>query len=188
MNNETNITTEEALKTINLVLYAIGNNLTGNSFLGIRNYSNKSGEVANHLLNVGINYDKSVKKDIITLENLNVAETFPNEDIALLDEARRILIEAFIKPNANRSKGQADAYTTIINGVKVHKTTGNLYIYGYRENKTVITEGVYKEVKSKDLTIAKNKLRKLLITGKFVNYVIDSENIIRGGGNEIIIE
>ena len=63
-------------------------------------------------------------------------------------------------------------HTHLCNNVKVHNETNELYITGMKIRKTIHTEGIYKEVKSKPLTIAKNILRKELTTSKIRQYIV----------------
>jgi len=95
------------------------------------------------------------------------------------------LLEAFKKPNENRSIGQIDAYMSITGGLKVHIGTGEVYVYGYREKKEVVKEGVYKTVNSADLTIAKNEIRKLLKTGKFTQYRLSNITALKANGQTL---
>lgn len=175
-------TSIKALQVITNVKQATDKSITGVSFVSIRNYTNKQGEVSNNLINVGASYEKAKQKDIELLENLDATQYTFKSAPDLIEEARVELIKAFLKPDENRSQGQKDAYTNIVPGVKVHNETGVLYIYGYRENKTVLKEGEYKAVKSAPLTIAKNELRKLLRTGNFVNFGIEAGNTIKCNG------
>ena len=182
---ETLSISDKANKVINLVKQAVSNSITGVSFFSIKNYTNKQGEVSNSLINVGINYAKSKLQDIEFLENINLKDYTFKSPLDLINDARLDLIVSFLSPDENRSNGQINAYTPIFAGVKVHNETGLLNIYGYRVNKTVIKEGVYKEVKSSDKTIAKNELRKLLKTSKFTQYSIEVGNTIKASGETI---
>jgi hypothetical protein len=175
----------KALQVIANVKKATEKSITGVSFVSIRNYENKQGEVSNNLINVGASYAKAKQKDIEFLENLVIADHSFKSPADLIEEARIELIKAFLSPNEALSKGQTDAYTQIVSGVKIHNETGAIYVYGYRENKTILKAGEYKEVKSKPLTIAKNELRKLLRTGKFTQYAIETGNEIRCNGETL---
>jgi len=179
-----NVSTK-AIEVINLVKNAVSKSLTGVSFFSIKNYTNSNGEISNQLINVGINYEKSKQADIVFLENIVFADHQFKSNLADLTVAKAELIAAFIKPNENRSNGQIDAYTTIFSGVKVHNETGVLYVYGYRQNKTVLVDGVYPTVKSSAKTIAKNELRKLLKTGKFTQFAIEVGNTLKANGETI---
>lgn len=175
-----------ALQVINAVKTAMGKSLTGVTFVSIKNYTNKQNEVSNNLINIGIKYANAKAKDIEFLQNLNLNDHQFNSPINLIEDARHELIQAFKKPDLNRSNGQIDAYTQICEGVKVHNETGYLYIYGYREQKTVLTKGdPKKEVKSAPLTIAKDELRKLLRTGKFTQYSLEVGNTIKANGETL---
>lgn len=175
----------KAIEVITKVKQALEKSATGVSFISIRNYTNSKGEVSNNLINVGASYQNAKAKDIEFLDNLDASKYQFKSPLSLIEEARQELIAAFLAPDENRSNGQTEAYTTIFSGVKVHNETGVLYIYGYRENKTVLVEGVYKPVKSKPLTIAKNELRKLLRTGKFTQFALEVGNEIKTNGETL---
>lgn len=179
----------KALQVIANVKEAIEKSITGVSFMSVKNYTNKSGETANHLINIGIKYASAKAKDIEFLKNMNLNEVIKENglksDITLLEEARHALIGSFTKPDKARSEGQQDAYTVLFEGVKVHNETGVLYIYGYREKKTILIEGTYKTVNSAPLTIAKNELSKLLKTGKFVNFALEIGNTLKLNGETL---
>ena len=175
-----------ATQTIALVKKAISSSPTGVSFFSIKNYTNKNGEVSNQLINIGIKYDNMKAKDIEFLQSLDVTTlTDAKSSKVDLEIAKAELIAAFIKPDENRSNGQKNAYTVISNGIKVHNETGLLYIYGYKVNKTVLVKGEYKTVNSSAKTIAKNELRKLLKTGKFVNFSLEVGNTLTTKGETI---
>lgn len=176
---------EKALNVIATLKKAIDNSVSGVSFVSIRNYTNKYGETSNNLINIGASYEKAKQKDILFLENLNPNNYEFKSPLSLIEEARKELIAAFLKPNENRSNGQKDNYTTIFSGVKVHNETGVLYVYGYRENKTITQNGNYPIVNSKPLTIAKDELRKLLRTGKFTQYALEIGNEVRANGETL---
>lgn len=129
------IISPKAQAVIELLKKSVNNSLTGVSFLSIKNYTNASGETANHLVNIGINYARAKAKDIETLKNLDIKDHEFKSDLALIEEARVALIAELTNPNANRSQAQADAYTPIVDGLKVHNETGKLIIYAFREKK-----------------------------------------------------
>jgi hypothetical protein len=160
---------------------------TNVTFVSIRKYTNKYGEIANHLINVGASYSKAKERDIEFLKHLDLdSNEFEFKSAkALLIEAKQALIESFENPNENRSQGQIEAYTAIVDGVKVHNESGKVYVYGYRQNKTILQDGVYPVVKSRPLTIAKDEIRKLLRTSKYTQYVLDNVGEIRANGETL---
>jgi len=148
--------------------------------------SNSFGEVSNNLVNVGASLTNAKAKDVITLQSLDV--TTLGGDSILLEKARVELINSFVNPNENRSQGQIDAYTIVAKGIKVHNETGEIYIFGLRNNKTVIEQGVYPIVNSRALTLAKNQLKKDLKSSKFTQYKLSSTSVIKLNGEELSFE
>jgi hypothetical protein len=175
-----------ALKVINSLSNALAKSPTGVSFVSIKGYTNSYGEVSNNLVNVGASLTSAKYSDIETLQSLDV--TALNGDSILLEKARVELINSFIAPNENRSNGQIDAYTIIAKGIKVHNQSGEIYVYGLRKSKTTLVEGVYPQVNSKPLTLAKNQLRKELKSSKFTQYKLSATSVIKTNGEEIIFE
>jgi len=169
----------KAMQVIGLITNAVSKSITGVSFVRIKDYRNQLNELQDVTINVGISYKNAVKKDIEFLSNINLKDYTFNSPIALIEEARKILIDAFITPDENRSKGQTEAYTIIFDGVKVHNESGLLYVYGTKVGEKVIKEqGEKKVVKSAPLTIAKNELRALVKTSKYRQYAVEVGNTI----------
>jgi hypothetical protein len=175
-----------ALQVINSLSNALAKSPTGVSFVSIKGYTNSYGEVSNNLVNVGASLTSAKYSDIETLQSLDV--TALNGDSILLEKARVELINSFIAPNENRSNGQIDAYTIICKGVKVHNQSGEIYVYGLRKSKTTLVEGVYPQVNSKPLTLAKNTLRRELKSSKFTQYKLSSTSVIKLNGEELSFE
>lgn len=175
-----------ALQVINSLSNALAKSPTGVSLVSIKGYTNSFGEVSNNLVNVGASLTNAKAKDIETLQSLDVT-TFGGDSI-LLEKARVELINSFIKPNENRSNGQIEAYTIVAKGIKVHNETGEIYIFGLRNNKTIIEQGVYPIVNSRPLTIAKNQLKKDLKSNKFTQFKLSATSVIRTNGQELIFE
>ena len=182
---ETLSISDKALQVIAKIKTATTKSPTGVSFVSIKNYTNSSNEISNNLINVGASYSNAKKSDIELLENIDLSAHGFKSDLSDLETAKAELIAAFIKPDQNRSQGQINAYTPICAGLKVHNETGILYVYGYRQNKTVLQKGEYKTVNSSAKTIAKNELRKLLKTGKFTQYAIEIGNSITSNGDTL---
>jgi len=172
-----------AIQVITNLSKVLAKSPTGVSLVSIKGYTNSFGEVSNNLVNVGASLTNAKAKDVITLQSLDV--TTLGGDSILLEKARVELINSFVNPNENRSNGQIDAYTIIAKGIKVHNITGKIYIFGLRTNKTTIIEGVYPNVNSKPLTIAKNQLRKDLKSNKFTQYALDNVESIKLNGQTL---
>jgi len=149
---------------------------SSSTFLNLHHYINVSGEVANYQIVFHINYENALKRSVAILENL-VPET------NLQAEAKHAVLTGF---HTSIEKIQTipveeidDAYTrffdsdgTYIKGVKLHTKSDTLHLYGMVYKKSVLTPGIYKQVKSAQLTIEKNKLRNLCPVSKFRQFII----------------
>ena len=184
MNTITQSTT--AMQVIANITNALAKSPTGASFVSIKGYTNSFGEVSNNLVNVGASLTNAKAKDVETLQALDV--TTLGGDTILLEKARVELINSFVSPNENRSNGQIDAYTIVGKGIKVHNESGEIYIFGLRNSKSIIEQGVYPIVNSRPLTLAKNQLKKDLKSNKFTQFKLSSTATIRMNGEELIFE
>jgi len=165
-----------AVLTPTLDLLLSFSKVKGARFFAVNGYVSKtSGEVANHVVNLNVNYEKAKLKDIDYLKGLDVT-SLDDKGLGkdLMEQAKQALLGAFIAPNQNRVNGQIDAYTHICNGIKVHNETGDIYIYAMAHSKTVLIDGTYPKVNSRPLTLAKDIIRKNFKTGKYRNFKLSN--------------
>jgi len=162
--------------------------LKGAKFVGIKEYRAKSSnELANHVVNANFNYGNAVQKDLNSLETLkatdleSISESTSIPSTVILD-AVNALKTAFINNQnketaSNQSTAQTDLYLPITNSIKLNLTTGKLHIYALAISKTVLEAGTYKIVNSRQLTIAKNAVKKYcnFSTAKYRNFIIDEK-------------
>ena len=85
--------TNKALQVLATIKGATDKSITGVSFVSIRNYTNKFGEVSNNLINVGASYEKAKAKDIEFLENFNERGTLLETSFEYADDFFKILKE-----------------------------------------------------------------------------------------------
>jgi hypothetical protein len=174
-------------------------NLNGTSFVGIRAYqSSTTGEVANHVVIANASYGNAVEEDLKKLENATdsdiVAIAEKGFSVELVKTAIQKLADSFRK-NMNpetqsaQSKGQQDAYITISPSIKLHVESGKIHIFAQHHSKTVLVEGEYKSVNSRELTLCQNAVKKHFNfrTAKFRNFIVDKDNLcqVKIKGNEI---
>jgi hypothetical protein len=100
-------------------------------------------------------------------------------------EATQSLINDFEK-TISKEKVKTDNFIHITNGLKQHTENDELYVYGMQVHKTVLSEGEYKEVNSKPLTVAKNTIRKNLRTSKYRQYKIGKAEQFKIKGDTIV--
>lgn len=168
----TTLNTNNLAKT--LLTFVSVKNIKGTSFVGVKNYENKEGEISNQTFIVGINYETLLKNDYDKLLNFDINTLNTNIDkdtvklayTELLDSLRKRLLDEeskaklLIKGDSTiaKSVAQNEAYTHICNGLKMQENT--LYIYGLMVRKQVLKAIEYKKVNSADKTIAKNQIKK----------------------------
>lgn len=138
-------------------------------------YTNSANETAKYRVNLNVNYTRAYTRDLETLR-----ETLPT-----LDGVDRVACEeliASLEKSLENGVGNnpdyrvGDAYTPVegVSGVKVHTETGTIHLNCMLEEKEVIIPGQYKQVNSSAKTIAKNRLRRGLLTGKIRQFSLPS--------------
>lgn len=142
-------------------------------YVSIKGYSSelsKGTEIANQLINVGMNYGKAKESDAVNYNNFDISKVDINKfDYNYIDTDKLTLAE--FKQAVKDSLPQAleelkkepkprKSNDIKINSILVFNTnTLKLSIVGKSESKTVETEGEFKVVKSKPLSVAKKLIR-----------------------------
>lgn len=143
-------------------------------YVSIKGYSSelsKGTEIANQLINVGMNYKNAIEKDKVTFDNVDLSTIdvnkfdykYINTDGLTIDEYKQKVTECL--PQAleelkgdKRKRKSNDVY---LNKILVFNTnTLKLSVIGKTENKVIETKGDFKVVKSKPLTVAKKLIEK----------------------------
>ena len=148
----------------------------GSTFLTLRGYRNAAEELSDFSVAFHIDYRHAVERSLEIIKGLKLKT--PLEKLA-----RDELVESFgttlIKMEETPLEDLDDGYTRFfdeegnhIKGVKMHNATGTLHLYGMVVHKRVREPGIYPVVKSKALTIAKDKLRYLTPVSKFRQFRI----------------
>lgn len=158
----------------------------GARFLTINNYTNQKGDLSNYMVIANFSYENAKQKDIEKLNKMKLKDD-------LKEVARQALLESFEKnkdktTSSNQSKAQKDTYTNLTSCVRIHNESGRLYLYAKLVGKTIIKEAEKKEVKSDELTKAKNFIKKKLHTSKYRQFIIENISNIRLNNKEIIID
>jgi hypothetical protein len=151
------------------------------TFLSIIGYTaSGSGEVADHSIVFHISYENALRKSVAVLD-----EYVPENDLEI--QAKNELLLSFHKSLGDMETTAVedidDGYQrffeggTVVKGVKLHKDTNTLHIWGMANKKVVRTPGTYKPVKSSALTLTKNKLRNLCSVSKFRQFKITPDQV-----------
>lgn len=134
------------------------------TFIGLRGYTCKHGSVSNRTILGNYSYQNAKDADIASLQATTASELSRviGYDIALVEKAMAELMKSLTAPDKERSDAQINAFTQLGAGIKKHNETGDLYITGLSVNTKYLVQGTYKEVKSRDLTLCKNAIKKHL--------------------------
>lgn len=166
--------------------------ISGARFASFRYVAKGTGEDATYRVRLGVNVRNMYEKDAAFVRAL-VSDVVPG---SLRWQAAKAILKS-LEESLEKGIGNNSAYThggddpTYVSldgvpGVKVHRENGSIHLLCVVDNKTVHTPGVYKVVNSADLTIEKNKIRKLLRTGKLRQFVLP--NISRAALNGNVLE
>lgn len=143
------------------------------SFIGVKGYKNQYNEIADFTINVNVSIQATKEKDFDKLQSLNecdlkaISEKI-DQPLSLIQTALTELIES-AKKNLNedlnertaQSQGQTDSYVVLTDGLKLHKDSLEVYVYGFQNQKKVIKEGdERKETKKQAKTICKDAIKK----------------------------
>ncbi len=182
----------------NSVVVAVAKTIKSTSFVGIRNYENKQGEVSNQTIVAGITYENCLLNDFKVLQEKQneVFETlqkdYSNELILqayqnVYNSLEKRLSSEEVKEALRQqndktialSDAQIDAYTHLAKGVKQNKETLQIHIFGLVVRKQVLQAIEYKETKSRELTIVQNKIKKLcqFKQDKYRNFIFDKAEL-----------
>lgn len=188
--NDTNVNTNVVLNSIVTNVESTFN--TGCRFISLT-YTNEQGETSKYNLLMGVRLESLYKSDKRFLTSY--VPTLTGVDAVAGQELLDSINESITKGIGNNSQYTLKGYYKPVtsNGeVKLHTSESGetfLYVRGYVLRKTVITKGEYPVVKSSPKTIAKNKIRKTLKSGKLRTFKLNVSVLhsIRMNGMEIEI-
>lgn len=150
------------------------------TFLSIKGYRNRYGEVANYSIAFHVSYNKALGRSILQLESY-----VPENDLE--EEAKEKILKSLIKSleTSSNSKERSDStYLRFldergreIKGVKLHIDTNTLHLYGFVVHKKVIMPGNYPKSNRKPLTKVSSAMRSKLSVGKFRQFKITPEQV-----------
>lgn len=144
-------------------------------------------ELARHTIALGVNLERVYKRDRSILSGKlahlsGLQETAAREMLASLNDS----LKNGIGNNANYT--QKDIYDNIGKGVKIHRESGEIEIYGFSHRKEVLEDGEYKKVNSSAITLAKKEIKKSLKTSKFRQFSLSKLRAAKIAGDVIILD
>lgn len=156
----------------------------GTTFVGLTYRSKSSNELARYVVAVGINYHNLVAKSLEQVEQIAV------EPGTVEAQAKQELADSFrntLTNGTNTAYTKAGLYEQVVEGINVSKADETFEVKGIVISRKVLEAGQHKVVKSKALTVAKDKIRKGLPVGKWLTLCLDMGHLesIRVGGTEV---
>lgn len=178
------------------------NSLNGAKIIAINNYlSEKSGELANHRINVNISVQEAKRKDFASLKSvtdndlkdINIASGIAIDILKvslseMLTSAEKNL-STELSDRTTQSQAQTLAYIPLAKGVKLNPETMAVYIFGQIIDKKILEKGEYKVVNSSDKTLGKKAITKHLDlrAGKFRTFILGNADSLKVSGTTIEI-
>ena len=136
-----------------------------------------SGETSKYQINFGVDYQSACAEDKIALEGYapkdELEETAKAEMLQSLTET--------LTNGVSASYTQKDLFIPVGKGIRQHKETNELYVWGFVQNKEQVEPPTNpkKEVKSRPLTLAKRSIEKACNFKrlKFGQFILNPTNI-----------
>lgn len=172
-------------------LLVISQEISGAPFVRLENYTNGKNETAHHTIQVNLDMDRVHKEDLEKIRNFDITSYQSEFSLSLRQQAIDAILQSKLNPNENRSKGQTDNFKTVAPGIQIHKDSLQMYITGFAISKEVIIPGEpRKHVQSKDLTICKKEITKMLDLkmSKYRKFALPNADTIKTQGFSIDID
>ena len=169
----------------------VSKTIRGTSFVGVRGYENKQGEISNQTFLVGVDYNKAKKRDVAKVMGFDLAkyirESNTQFDDVLLAKAQTKILSSLQAPNKKQSDAQKESYEHIGNGVKRHIITKDVFVYGFSCKKTILQEGEYPITNSRPLTLAQKELKKAmnLTSAKYRQFKVANSGEVKMRGFDL---
>lgn len=153
----------------------------------------KTKELARYTVILGFSYHNLVEKSITELDIL-IRENTETWDKITKEAAKEVMaslvktMEAHAVGEQNEDYTKKDQYIPFGAGLNINTNDNTVQLFGLLQSKVTIEEGVYKEVKSAPLTIAKKKIQKMLPISKFREFALDISNVEKAKVNGELFE
>jgi hypothetical protein len=150
--------------------------------------------LARHSVILGADLDSLYQQDVAVLgAMLPTLDGIQKVAATAILDSRKKSLEVGIgnNPLYVHAPQNADTYVLIpgLPGVKVHKTTGEMYVCCLSQLRVVLEEGLpRKPVKSSDLTIAKKQIERSLASSKFRQMILRRIHSVTVDGETITMD
>jgi hypothetical protein len=159
------------------------------TFLTIKGYCAENGEIADFNIIFHMSYKNALLKSINIVNNFKLTDLpISLQNDQLFDLAKQELLTSFSKSldkiDNISLEDLDDGYIRFydqnndhVKGVKLHKNTGILHLFGLLVNKKIIMPTTYKHVNHKPLTVIKNQIKKSCPISKFRQFRITADQV-----------
>jgi len=149
----------------------------GATFISFLYQTKGTGETSVYTLNFGISYDNACKADKLALEAYE-----PKNELEVQAKSEMLLsLTQHLTEGVSDAYTQKDTFTSLGKGIRQHKETGEIYIYGFQQSKVQVAPPTNpkKPVNSRPLTLAKKGIEKAceFKRNKFSQFIINPDNI-----------
>jgi len=162
------------------------------TFVSIKEYTNNWAEVSNFGIIFHIDYAAALKR------SYEIVSSYRAEDI-LYKEAKRLVlssisdrIELFKKsPLEERDAPYIyfkDVNNNYIKGIKAHRDTGDLYMFGFLVSKEVLVPAEYKDTNSSRLTLARDRIENITPVSKYRQFKLIPKSYKEIGIENLVIK
>jgi hypothetical protein len=149
----------------------LANLRSASTFLVLHKYRNAHGETADFNIVFHMSYENALKKSIAAVEAYNAVGSLAEQaKTECLASYKKSLLTVQTTPIEEVDDAYArffDDDDKEIKGIKLHRETDTLHLFGLIHLKRVIVPGTYKKVNHRDLTIEKKKIQKLCPVDRF---------------------
>lgn len=185
------------MKNVLSIIQQIKNSGVGFASLLYRSKSDQS--LARYTVNLGFKYSNLLEKSLHMLDDKMKNGEFKDElDKQAANEVFESLkksLTAIQNGEQNEDYTKKGQYTSLGNGLSIHDSPVDnkcsLQLFGLLQSKVVLEKGIEKKsVKSKPITIAKNKIKESLPISKFREFALDLGNVqvVKVDGQTLICE
>lgn len=151
------------------------------TILCLHKYKSQNGEIADFMLSFHISYENALKKSLEIVKNYvpsdPLHETAKEQIISSFESSLEKIRTTEIEEIDDAYERFFDDDGRYIKGVKLHRDTECVHLYGLLREKRVIVQGTYKNVNSRPLTIAKRDIEKLCPVSKFRQFKITPSQV-----------
>jgi hypothetical protein len=162
----------------------------GAKFASIVYRTKKTKELARHIGILHADTRVLYEKDLVALNELlpTLTEPLSIEACHALIDSREESLMLGVGNNTKYTCADTYVHTDGIEGVRVHKETGHLYVSILSQEKTILEAGEpQKPVNSKPLTIAKRKIESKLPSARFRLFCIERIKMLKANGEVLEI-